>query len=64
MKIYLIADNTTVRLIRASTRQQALRHVASTHFTIRVASQDDLVKHLNEVPVENAAPPEQIKLEL
>lgn len=64
MKIYLIADNENVRLVRANNRQQALRHVAATHFTIRVASQDDLVKHLTEIPVENAVPPEQINLEL
>lgn len=46
-RIYLVGtpDN-EVRLIKASVRQQAISHVANTMLTVRVASQDDLVKAL------------------
>lgn len=65
MRIYLIASNRGVRLVRANTRAQALNHVASQEFTVRVASQDDLVKYLSEVSaVEEATPPDQGKLNL
>lgn len=48
-RIYLVGtpDN-KVRLIKASIRQQAVSHVANTMLTVRVASQDDLVKALTE----------------
>lgn len=65
MRIYLIASNKGVRLVRANTRAQALNHVASQEFTVRVATQDDLVKYLSEVSaVETATPPDQGKLDL
>ena len=65
MRIYLIASNRGVRLVRANTRSQALNYVASQEFTVRVATQDDLVKYLSEVSaVETATPPDQGKLDL
>ena len=65
MRIYLIASNRGVRLVRANTRAQALNHVASQELTVRVASQDDLVKYLLEGNgVEMAVPPDQGKLDL
>lgn len=65
MRIYLIASNRGVRLVRANTRAQALNYVASQEFTVRVASQDDLVKHLSEgSKIETAISPDQGKLDL
>jgi hypothetical protein len=65
MRIYLIASNRGVRLVRANTRAQALNHVASQELTVRVASQDDLVKYLQEGnKVETAVAPDQGKLDL
>ena len=65
MRIYLIASNRGVRLVRANTRAQALNYVASQEFTVRVATQDDLIKYLSEVSaVETATPPDQGKLDL
>ena len=47
-RIYIVGtlDN-KVRLVRASSRHQALTYVASTSFVVRVASQDELVKNLS-----------------
>jgi hypothetical protein len=65
MRIYLIASNRGVRLVRANTRAQALNHVASQELTVRVASQDDLVKYLAEGSlVESAVAPDQGKLDI
>ena len=65
MRIYLIASNRSVRLVRANTRAQALNHVASQELTVRVASQDDLVKYLAEgSAIETAVAPDQGKLDL
>jgi hypothetical protein len=65
MRIYLIASNRGVRLVRANTRAQALSHVATQELTVRVASQEDLVKYLAEGnAIESAAPPTQTKLDL
>jgi len=65
MRIYLIASNRGVRLVRANTRTQALNYVALQELTVRVASQDDLVKYLAEGnAVETAVSPNQGKLDL
>ena len=65
MRIYLIASNRGVRLVRANTRAQALNYVASQELTVRVASQNDLVKYLAEGSiVEMAVAPDQGKLDL
>ena len=65
MRIYLIASNRGVRLVRAAHRAQALSFVASQELNVRVASQEDLVKHLAEgKPIETVAAPDQVKLDL
>jgi len=52
-----------VRLVKASIRQQALSHVAQSLFTVRVASQDDLIAALgNGVKVENAKDGDQLEI--
>lgn len=63
-RIYIVGtlDN-KVRLVRASSRHQALSYVASTSFVVRVASQDELVKNLTSgVAVETALPLEQLEI--
>jgi hypothetical protein len=63
-RIYLVGtpDN-KVRLIKASVRQQAVSYVANNMLTVRVASQDDLVKALTEgVEIEQYRQPEQQEL--
>lgn len=60
-RIYLVGtpDN-KVRLIKASIRTQAVSHVANTMLTVRVATQDDLVKALTEgIEIEQYRQPEQ-----
>ena len=65
MRIYLIASNRGIRLVRANHRAQALSYVASQELTVRVASQEDLVKYLAEGnTVETAIPPNQESLDL
>lgn len=65
-RIYLVGSNDPAfptRLIKAAVRQQALTHVAQSLFTVRVASQDDLVKALtNGVKIENARDGEQLEI--
>ena len=63
-RIYLVGtpDN-KVRLVRATIRQQAVAHVANTMLTVRVATQDDLVKALTEgIEIEQYRQPEQQEL--
>jgi hypothetical protein len=64
-RVYIVGtpDN-KVRLVKASVRQQAMTHVATHLFTVRVASQDDLINALkNGVQVEAYKDPEQLNLE-
>ena len=63
-RIYLVGtpDNGK-RLVKASLRQQALSHVANSLFTVKVASQDDLVKALTSgTQVEQYKQPEQMEI--
>ena len=57
-RIYIVGSSDPVfpvRLVKASIRQQALSHVAQSLFTVRVASQDDLISALGKgIKVENA----------
>ena len=65
-RVYIVGtpDN-KVRLVKASVRQQALTHVANHMFTVRVASQDDLIKALQSgAQVENYRDPDQPELPL
>lgn len=53
-RIYLVDTPDGVRLVRASVRQQALTHAANALFTVRVASQDDLVQSMADgIKIEN-----------
>ena len=63
-RIYIVGTPSgETRLVRASIKQQALSHVANSTFTVRVASQDDLVQAVtNGVAVENYKAPEQLDL--
>ena len=45
-RIYIVQSSKGTHLVKASLRQQALSHVANSQFTVRVASQDDLVNLL------------------
>ncbi len=54
-RIYLTVDqNGTRRLTEATTLSQAVAHHARSAIQARVASQDDLVKLLPTIPVEEA----------
>lgn len=64
-RIYAVYHGSTGRLVRASTRAQALSHVAQSTFNIRVASQDELVTLLGQdVKVESVRDADQSELEL
>lgn len=65
-RVYIVGtpDN-KVRLVKASVRQQALSHVANHLFTVRVASQDDLINALKDgVQVEAYKDAEQLSIEV
>lgn len=52
-----------VRLVKATSRAQALSHVANSVFVIRVANQDDLVYNLSKgIMVEYVSDGEQLDL--
>lgn len=54
-RIYVVGTPDGVRLVRATVRSQALTHVAQSQFTVRVASQEDLVEYLGDgIEIENA----------
>jgi len=65
-RIYIVGSTDPafpVRLVKASIRQQALSHVAQSLFTVRVASQEDLVFALGKgVKIENAKDGDQLEL--
>ena len=65
-RIYIVGSlDNSVRLIRAATRGQALAHAASTSFTVRLASQNDLVTWVTSgIKVESARPPEQLQIDI
>lgn len=65
-RIYLVGSaDKSVRLVRASTPQQAISHVAHSQFTVRVPTQDELVAAVSSgVSVENYKDYNQIQLEL
>jgi len=65
-RIYLVTGTQEgARLVKASLRQQALAHVASTEFNIRVATQDDLVNQIRAgTEVEQYRSPDQTELSL
>ena len=62
-RIYIVQSAQGTRLIKANLRQQALSHAANSTFTVRVASQDDLVKQLTAgTKIEQYRAPEQQEL--
>ena len=62
-RIYIVRNTRGARLVKANLRQQALSHVASTEYTVRVASQDDLVQQLTAgAKIEQYKAPEQQEL--
>lgn len=65
-RIYIVGmPDSTVRLVRSNTRQQALSHVANPMFTVRNATQEDLVKAISGgSSVENYRDADQVELEL
>jgi hypothetical protein len=65
-RIYIVGSlDNSVRLVRAATRHQALSHAASTAFTVRVASQNDLVTWVTSgIKVESARSPEQLQIDI
>jgi hypothetical protein len=63
-RTYLIGTPSgEVRLVKATVRSQALTHVANSLFTLRVATQDDLIEHLTKgVKVETVNDGDQLPL--
>lgn len=62
-RIYLVGHGQTMRLVRASHRQQAVGHVARSIINAKVASQDELVEALSKgIVIEKAVAPEQVDL--
>ena len=60
-RIYIIRNIHGARLVKANLRQQALSHVAATEYTVRVASQDDLVQQLSAgTAIEQYRPAEEM----
>ena len=63
-RIYTVIHKDGLHLVKAAHRSQALNHVAQKQFTVRVATQDDLVKCITGgVVIEGAEDAEQLKLE-
>ena len=64
-RIYIVNGPQGTRLVKASLRQQALSHVANSTFTVRVASQVDLVEALTSgYKIEKFRDPDQHELTL
>lgn len=65
-RIYIVGmPDKTVRLVRSNTKQQALSHVAGPMFTVRSATQEELVKAITSgASVENYRDPDQAVLDL
>lgn len=65
-RIYIVGSSDPafpIRLVKAAVRQQALSHVAQSLFTVRVASQDDLVNALTSgVKIESARDADQLEI--
>ena len=65
-RIYVVGmPDSSVRLVRANTRLQALSHVANPMFVVRNASQEDLVEIIGRgQSVENYSDADQRELGL
>ena len=63
-RIYVVGGPQGLRLVKATTKQQAIAHVANSTIHAAVASQNDLVELLtNGTKVENYKP-ENLELDL
>ena len=61
-RIYIVHSAQGTRLVKANLRQQALSHAANSTFTVRVATQDDLVKQLSAgTPIEQCKAAEMVE---
>ncbi len=65
-RIYIVGSlSGTTRLVRASTPQQAISHVAHSQFTVRVPTQDELIAAVSKgASVENYKDANQPLLDL
>jgi len=62
-RIYLVGHGSTIRLVRAAHRAQALAHVARSTINVAVASQDEIVEAMTRgIKVEAAADAETPEL--
>jgi hypothetical protein len=62
-RIYVVGSPAGIRLVDATTKQQAVAHVANSTINAHVASQKDLVELLARgVTVESVKAPEQADL--
>lgn len=60
-RIYLVIGPNGQRLVKATVASQAVSHVAKEEFTVKVASQDELVNALlNGIKVESTKAEETI----
>ena len=52
-RIYLVSTRDSARLVKAAVPSQAITHVAKQIFSVRIASQEDLIEELGRgTPVE------------
>ena len=62
-RIYLVGHGSTIRLVRAAHRAQALAHVARSTINVAVASQDEIVEAMTRgIKVEAATDTETPEL--
>jgi hypothetical protein len=62
-RIYAVYHGTEARLVRSSSRAQAMHHAAHTTFNVRVADQNDLVTLLGKgVQIESVKGGDQLEL--
>ena len=62
-RIYLVGQGSTMRLVRATHRAQALGHVARSTINVKVASQDELIYAMtNGIQIEAATEPDNKEL--
>lgn len=64
-RIYLVNGPTGSRLVKATVASQAITHVAKSAFSVKVASQDDLVEALSSgIKVESYGETAQSELDV
>ena len=63
-RIYVVGSPQGIRLVNATTRQQAIAHVANSTIKAHVASQTDLVELLGKGVAVEQYKPQNMELEL